>query len=267
MEKKNKRPKILSIIAILSIIGGLFSFFTSIPLYSLYTSVKQGGITVSDKVSIIQVMSNSPAADVKLKEGDIIVSVNGQGISKPADFTDISSTNQGKIINIVIEREGNTQTVQLTPRIDPPPNEGRVGIALSNSRVEKKPIYQIIPQVIIRGYSGYEEQPVFFFSSYTYQDKSFSRLQSLASGIIGVVVGVGLWRLRKWAMYGFLVLVGYSIIISVPYLLNPASYIFSQPQSIFFRGLTPTDMLIYIAGLIIEVLFAVYVYKQRKLFR
>ncbi len=267
MEKNNKRTKILSVIAILSIIGGLFSIFTSIPLYSLYTSINQGGLTVGDKVSIMQVIPNSPAADAKLKAGDIILSVNGQNINKPADFTDISNTNQEKIISIVIDREGNIQTVQLTPRITSPPNEGRVGIALSNSRVEKKPLYQIIPQVIIRGYSGYEEQPVFLFSSYKYQDKSFSRLQSLISGIISVVIGIGLWRLRKWSMYGFLVLAGYSIIVSVSYLLNPASYVSNQPQSLFFRGPTMIDTLIYIVGLIIEVLFAVYIYKQRKLFR
>jgi len=267
MEKNNKRTKILSLIAILSIIGGLLSIFTSIPLYSLYTSVKQGGITVSDKVSIIQVVPNSPAADAKLKSGDAIISVNGQNISKPSDFTDISNTNQGKNINIVIEREGNTQTVQLIPRISPPPNEGIVGIILSNSQIEKKPLYQIIPQVIIRGYSGYEEQPVFFFSSYTYKDISFSRLQMLASGVIGIAIGIGLWKLRRWAMWGFLVLAGYSIIVSVPYLLNPTSYISNQPQLLFFKGSTMIDLLIYIAGLIIEVLFAIYVYKQRKLFR
>lgn len=262
------RTKIISIIALLSIIGGLFSIFTSIPLSSLYASIKRGGLTVSDRVSIIQVIPNSPAADVQLKEGDIIVSVNGQKINKPSDFINISNANQGKVINIVvIEQEGNTQTVQLTPRVNPPPDEGRVGMLLSDKGIEKKPLYQIIPQVIIRGYLGYEERPMFFFSPYVYQDKSFSRLQALILGIISIAVGIGLWRLRKWAIYSFLVLAGYNLIVSMPYLLNPVNYTSNQSQSLFFSKPTIIDTLIYVSGLIIEVLFAIYIYKHRKLFR
>ena len=263
-----KRTKLLSIIAILTIIGGVFSVVTSLPLYGLYNSMKQDGITVENKVSIVEVQPDTPAAHAQLKTGDTIISVNGQNISSSSEFTEVSSRNRGKIIDIVIERQGSTRTVQLTPRENPPSGEGRVGIVLANTGVEEKPLYQIIPEVITRSYSGREEKPASFLSPVTtiYQDKSYSRIKSLIVGIISILIGMGLWKLKKWAMYVFFLLTGYSLIVMIPYLLNPANYTYTQP-GILFRPPTIIDTLTYIGSLTIELLFAVYIYSQRKIFK
>lgn len=262
-----KRTKLISIIAILSIVGGIYASITSLPLYSLYTSIKQGGLTVTDKVSISQVQPNTPAEEAQLKNGDVIVSANGKAISKSEDFVNITNENQGQPINIIIDRKGITNTVQLTPRLNPPPGQGRVGVVLSNTGVERKPLYQVVPQVIIRAYSGYEERPVFFFTTTTYHDKYLLRLQSLISGVITIMVGFGLWKLKKWAHYGFLGLTIYGLVASIPYFINPENWSSNRVQALFMRQPDITDTIVSLIGIGIEILFAVYIYKQRKLFQ
>lgn len=266
---KNKRPKLLTVIAILTIVGGIIGVIRSLPLYSLYNSVKQGGVVVEDKVKIIEVQPSTPAANAQLKTGDFIISVNNKTVTSTADFVEITNANRGKEITIAVERDGQTITVQLVPRTNPSPNEGSIGVLLTDTKIKDVPLYQLIPQVIIRGYSGQEEAPTLFFTSYSYQDKSYTRLKSLISSTISVVIGIGLWRLRKWAMYGFLLLTAYVLVASLPYLLNPENYSINQPQSLFFPHLnkpTLTDTLIYIVLLVTEILLAVYVFSKRKLF-
>lgn len=269
MNTKNIRPKLLSFIAVLTIIGGIIGTIRSLPLYSLYNSIKQGGVVVEDKVRIIEVQPNTPAANTGLQPGDSIISVNNKTITSSSDFVEIINANKGKEVTITVERESQILTVQLVPRVNPPPNEGNIGVLLTDTKIKEVPLYQLIPQVIIRGYSGYEEAPTLFFSLYSYQDKSYARLKLLISAIIGVVVGIGLWRLRKWAIYGFLLLTAYALIASLPYLINPESYSINQPQSLFLPHLnkpTLTDTLIYIVGLSIEILLAVYIFSKKKLF-
>lgn len=271
MDMKKKRPKLLTVIIILTIIGGLWGIVSSFPIFSLYNSIKQGGITVSDKVSIQQVQPNTPASEAQLVQGDTIVSINGKTITSSSEFVDVSNANQGKEVTVVIESGGSTRTVQLVPRINPPPNEGRLGIVLTNTGVEKKSTFELIPQVIIRSYSGFEERPVFFFSTQTYQDKKLSRLQSLFFGIITVAIGIGLWKWKKWAFYGYLLSAGYGVIASIQYLANPAHYSTAKKiQPLFFPiEQTPnlTDTIIVIVSLVIGLLLAYYIFRQKKLFQ
>lgn len=266
----NKRPKLISFIAVLTIVGGIVGGIRSLPLYSLYTSIKQGGVVVEDKVKIVKIQPNTPAADAQLNTNDSIISVNNETISSSSDFVEITNSNKGKEITLILERDGQAITVQLTPRIDPPPSEGSIGVLLTDTKIEATPLYQLIPQVIIRGYSGQEEAPTLFFSSYSYQDKSYYRLKSLLSSIISIVIGIGLWKLRKWAMYGLLVLTAFTLVTSLPYLLNPENYSTNQPLSFLLPYLnkpTLTDTLIYIVVLVIEISLAAYVFSKRKLFK
>lgn len=270
MEINKKRPKLLAVIIILTIIGGLWGIISSFPFFTLYNSIKQGGITVSDKVSIQQVQPNTPASEAQLMKGDTIVSINGKGIASSSEFVNISNANQGKEVSIVFIRNGSTQTVQLIPRINPPAGEGRLGIVLANTGVEKKSTVELIPQVIIRSYAGFEERPVFFFSTQTYQDKQLTRLQSLFFGIITVAIGIGLWKWKKWAFYGYLLSAGYGVIASIPYLANPAHYSTAKKiQPLFFPiEQTPnlTDTIIVIVSLVIALLLAYYIFRQKKFF-
>lgn len=273
MEKTKKRPILLTVIIILTIIGGLWTIISSIPFFSLYNSVKQGGITVRDKVSIQQIQPNTPASEAQLMKGDTIISINGKNVNSSIEFIGILNTNQSKQVSVVFERNGIAQTVQLVPRINPPPGEGKLGIVLADTEVQKKSTLELIPLVIIRSYSGYEEIPTLFYSTqtYTYHDKKLTRLQSVIFGIITVVIGIGLWKWKKWAFYGYLLSLAYSVIASILYLVNPANYSTAKEiQSLLFPiEPTPnlTSTIIVIISLIIGLLLAYYVFRQKKLFR
>lgn len=271
MKIKKKRSKLLTAIIILTILGGLLEIMSSFPIFSLQNSIKQGGITVSGKVSILEVQPNTPASNAQLMKGDTIVSINGKTITTVSEFIDSAHANQGKEITLIFERNGTTQIAQLVPRINPPPNEGRLGVLIADTGVEKKSTLELIPLVIMRSYAGFEERPDLFSSPQTYQDKKFLRLQKLFFGIISVTIGIGLWKWKKWALYGYLLTAGYGILAYIPYLSNPVHYNTAKKNQLLFSTIeqTPnlTDTIFVIISLAIGLLLAYYIYRQKRLFQ
>ena len=80
-----------------------------------FATHKYIGITLATntngKVVVEKIVPNSPASKV-FKEGDIIISANGQAVNKPEIVTSaIQSINSGQSIGFRIEREGDTISV------------------------------------------------------------------------------------------------------------------------------------------------------------
>jgi regulator of sigma E protease len=67
-----------------------------------------------------------------LEAGDIITSVNDVEISSLDQLIETINSYVGQEITMTIERDGQVETVALTPRENPPEGEGAVGIGLSN---------------------------------------------------------------------------------------------------------------------------------------
>ncbi len=266
---KNKRPTILTIIAIVTIIGGVVGIVGSLPLYGFYNSVQQDEVVVEEGVKIAEVQPNTPADDAQLKEGDLIISVNNKAINSSSGFVEITSTNVGREITIIVERDGKIVTTSLVPRSDPPPDEGSIGVLIADDKIEESSSDQTTLQTIIKGYLGQEQILDSLSSSNNYQDKTYIRLRALISGIVSIVIGIGLLKLRKWALYGFLILVAYVLIEPLPYLLNLGIYDTNQLQApfpLFLNRPSFTDTAIYIVGSFIEILMVVYIFKQRRIF-
>ena len=244
------KPRIYKVLTALIILGGFFGILNSIPLNNIYTAIKQGGITVGDKVTVQYVQPDTPAAAADLEEGDTIVSVNNEKITSSADFIEISDKNQGKEITINIERNGNPQAKQLIPRMNPPANEGRVGVALANTGVEKKPVQELIPQTIIASYS-------------------ISTLIALILGITTVVIGFGLWRLKKWAIYSLLFFSGLGFLLSLKNFVDYANSL-ASPFRLLETTTTSTTSIYLGTGVFlliwfVQFLICFYFFKQRKI--
>ncbi len=82
---------------------------------------------------IAAVAPNSPAAEAGLRPGDIVATINGQNVQDnyPALSQDLQQ-NAGRPVTLTISRNGRTlDPVSVTPRRNPPPGEGPLGIALS----------------------------------------------------------------------------------------------------------------------------------------
>jgi len=78
-----------------------------------------GNIVVdTEKVIIGQIVEGSPADEVGLRPGDIIVSVDNKDIAILPDLHEVVYNNSGKNLNIVWERNGALQSSLITPRLD-----------------------------------------------------------------------------------------------------------------------------------------------------
>ncbi|MFN0072862.1 MAG: M50 family metallopeptidase [Chloroflexota bacterium] len=85
---------------------------------------------VENEVEIAQVIAGAPAEQAGLRNGDLVVSINGQPVSRVEDFRTRTQQNLGQPMQVSVLREGNAVNVTMTPRANPPDGQGAVGVAL-----------------------------------------------------------------------------------------------------------------------------------------
>jgi regulator of sigma E protease len=130
------------------------AFFLFTIIYSA-----EGIPTPVQKVEIIGVAPDSAAQEAGLKEGDLIVSVDGQPVENllgsEADldrFIGLMEEKRGNQIKLVVKREEEADLVFLvTPRQDPPEGEGPLGVAISNIEMKKYPFWQMPVRAAVEG--------------------------------------------------------------------------------------------------------------------
>jgi regulator of sigma E protease len=83
-----------------------------------------------NEVIINAIAENSPASAAGLQVGDIIVKVNDQEIDSTDTLHNIVYENLDKELTLVYQRDSGTVAVKLTPRSNPPENEGAIGIVM-----------------------------------------------------------------------------------------------------------------------------------------
>lgn len=86
-------------------------------------------------VFVAGVAPDSPADEAGIQPADLIVAINGERIPVTQNPTnvlqDIVAASAGEPLGLTLMREGITFEVTLIPRLDPPPGEGRIGIAIA----------------------------------------------------------------------------------------------------------------------------------------
>lgn len=122
------------------------------------------------QVIIVDVAPGSPAEVGGLQAGDIVRSINGRPIRNLFDLQEEVNLNLGRDILVTVERppqavipgqamppgSGRMVTVRVTPRWNPPPNQGPVGVRIQqvNTKIvsESYPIWEAIPKGVERSY-------------------------------------------------------------------------------------------------------------------
>ncbi len=91
------------------------------------------GEPIPNKVKVLQVAPGSPADTAGLIAGDIIVEVAGQPIQNVDGLHNMIYDRLGESTLLSFERSGQTHEVTITPRKDPPPEEGAIGIVMGEA--------------------------------------------------------------------------------------------------------------------------------------
>jgi regulator of sigma E protease len=104
----------------------------------------QAGVPDRSRVQIFGVNENSPADVAGLESGDIFVSINGEAIDSQEELSSLVLQNRGNEITMVIDRNGQQIEMKATPRLNPPPNQGSLGISMGNPTVQIS-LFEAIP--------------------------------------------------------------------------------------------------------------------------
>lgn len=163
-----------SILSRLSVIlaGVTMNFLLALLVFSI-TYWVMGIPTKTGQIKILGVSKDSPAALVGLKEGDQVISLDGQKLESGEQFIKLTGGKAGKVIRLEIKRdkdnpcqpnqkvlggmagidlslsckEGNL-LVSLVPRVNPPADQGPLGVVISEMEMKRyspylMPIYGI----------------------------------------------------------------------------------------------------------------------------
>jgi regulator of sigma E protease len=126
---------------VIALSGPVMNFIIGIiVLVIVYTAM---GTPASNEALVTQIAPDSPAMQVSLEPGDIILSVEGERIEDIEDLIDKINANVGREISLTVERDDETRTVEITPRVNPPEGEGAIGVGLSNP-LKPTPFFQSI---------------------------------------------------------------------------------------------------------------------------
>ena len=110
---------------IAAVFAGPFFNFVLAFIFSLIMVAFNG----SDRPVIQQVIENSAAKEAGLMSGDEIMKINGERTYLAREITLISALNQGESMDIQIKRDGQVQSITLTPRYSE--EDGRYYIGLT----------------------------------------------------------------------------------------------------------------------------------------
>lgn len=87
---------------------------------------------------IVDVLPDSPAEQAGLQPNDVVTQVNDFPIENARELHDYIQAHQGEEVTFFIERGDTTTTINVTPRVDPPPGKGAVGIRIDTKVLEQR---------------------------------------------------------------------------------------------------------------------------------
>ncbi|EOS7999843.1 RIP metalloprotease RseP [Enterococcus hirae] len=96
--------------------GPMNNFLLAILLFILLAFM-HGGVQFTNTNQIGEVLPNGAAQTAGLKENDKILEINGNAIHSWGDLTATITENPGKKLNVEVERNGQKQTLSVTPGV------------------------------------------------------------------------------------------------------------------------------------------------------
>lgn len=154
--------------------------------------------TQVNQAMITEVGSGSPAEAAGLKQGDVVVAVNGQEINGSSQLSSVISENKGK--ETILDLKGGRE-VEVTPRIEYTPEEGSLGVGLRDVAVLS---YTTIPEKIFVGFlhtwniTDYSISAMGYIFSYAFSHKSLETVAYSMTGPVGIYAIIKLTLVKGW---------------------------------------------------------------------
>ena len=164
--------------------GVMMNFLLAVIIISVLFSVV-GVQTGGDKVIVTQVVSGSPASESGLKAGDTIEYINQIQVTDPNQLVTITKQHLGEKLTLKVKTvNSKEETLTLTPRKNYPPDQGPMGVAISQNIITQK--YPWYKAPFIGTYQALQESWLILVGLGTVLTQLFTKA-SVPAGVAGPV--------------------------------------------------------------------------------
>ena len=133
--------------AIVLVSGAVMNVVLAVLLFSITFMIGAPTPVEGPGAGIYHVVPGSPAERVGLMPGDTIVTIDGEAIIDVDHAVEAIKARVGRPVEIVVRRRDQMLSpMTATPRVNPPPNEGALGVSLDLPlEIEAYPVWRAVP--------------------------------------------------------------------------------------------------------------------------
>lgn len=194
---------------ILVVVAGVVMNFLLAIIIATYLFTFQGIPTATDKVTVSEVLKNSPADLAGLRSGDLIEKIGNAPVTTTTQLVNETKKHLGEQINVTLNRSGKIEIIKVTPRKIYPRSQGPIGVAVQQQvNFQKYPF----PKSVFYGVGQVGSDSVRILFGFTQVIKDIFGKFSIPSGVAGPI---GMAQLT-----GEFVKIGPSAVLSLVYMLT-----------------------------------------------
>jgi regulator of sigma E protease len=147
-------------------------------------------------VAVTYVQKDSPADKVGLVPGDVLAATDGQQFGRMSDFQNYIKAHAETPVRLTVADINLTKTreITVTPRANPPPGEGALGVGIGEAVALR---YTTFQQKILSGLSYawdmlvYNLKVLSHLATQSFQTRNVAPLSESVSGPVGIAGAVG----------------------------------------------------------------------------
>ena len=109
--------------------GSGMNFLTAVVVFA-FAYMTGWPTPVPNEVQIAEVAVSSPAEAAGLRAGDMVTAVDGQQVTSVEEFQRLVRERVGGSVALDILRDSQKIQTSMTPRVDPPPGQGAIGVKI-----------------------------------------------------------------------------------------------------------------------------------------
>jgi len=143
---KGKRARVAVLLA-----GAAMNLVLAVVVFAAMFMLGAPQPVASENVLVMAVSAGSPAEDADLRMGDIVVSIDGLPVRSPDELVQLTNDRLGQSLTMDVKRGQELIQVSVTPRADPPPGEGAMGITIQAAVSKVDITYYPLPEALWMG--------------------------------------------------------------------------------------------------------------------